>query len=242
MKTKLFLLILLFIHFGCKEENRIKIIPADQFYYSLNQLDQSPKLIPGDTVKSNKEFVDLEFLVNNFYKRLPEEERKNFQLSYDFLVNEDGKIDKIQVIKSKYPQIDKEIAEKIKDWKFEPAQKDGKVVKFSFPWSTNLTNENSDYYVNVEEMPEPIGGLYSIQSKIKYPKAAKDQGIEGKVYIQAFIDENGSVAKAKIIKGIGGGCDEAALDAVRQTKFIPGKQEGKPVKVQVTIPIIFKLQ
>ena len=38
------------------------------------------------------------------------------------------------------------------------------------------------------------------------------------------------------------GCDEMAVDAVKQTKFNPGKQKGKPVKVQVTIPIVFKLQ
>ena len=91
-------------------------------------------------------------------------------------------------------------------------------------------------------MPEVIGGLYSIQSKIKYPEIAKRAGIEGKVYVLAFIDENGNVANAKIIKGIGAGCDEAALDAVKQTKFKPGRQKGKPVKVQVSIPIVFKLQ
>ena len=47
---------------------------------------------------------------------------------------------------------------------------------------------------------------------------------------------------AKVIKGVGGGLDEAALDAIKQTKFTPGKQKGKPVKVQVSIPIVFKLQ
>jgi len=88
----------------------------------------------------------------------------------------------------------------------------------------------------------PVGGLYSIQSKIKYPEIAKRAGIEGKVFIQVFIDEDGNVVEAKVIKGIGAGCDAAALDAVKQTKFTPGKQNGKPVKVQVSIPIVFKLQ
>jgi protein TonB len=60
------------------------------------------------------------------------------------------------------------------------------------------------------------------------------------VFIRAFVDESGSVIKTELIKGIGGGCDEAALDAVRDTKFSPGKQRGKPVKVQVTVPIVFK--
>ena len=71
-----------------------------------------------------------------------------------------------------------------------------------------------DYFVAVEEMPEPIGGMYGCQSKIKYPEIAKRAGIEGKVYVLALIDEDGNVASARIIKGIGAGCDEAALDAV----------------------------
>lgn len=103
-----------------------------------------------------------------------------------------------------------------------------------------LTEEPS-FFVAVEEPPQPIGGLAAIQNKIVYPIAAKRLGIEGKVLIQAIIDENGNVAKAKVIKGIGSGCDEAALDAVKSSKFTPGKQRGKNVRVQITIPIVFKL-
>ena len=91
-------------------------------------------------------------------------------------------------------------------------------------------------------MPEPIGGIGEIQKKIIYPEIAKRAGVEGKVYVLAFVDESGTVTDAKIIKGIGAGCDEAALDAVKKTKFKPGKQRGKPVKVQVSIPVVFKLQ
>ena len=47
--------------------------------------------------------------------------------------------------------------------------------------------------------------------------------------------------KLTVLKGIGAGCDEAALNAVLKTKFKPGKQRGKPVNVQVSIPVIFKL-
>ena len=52
----------------------------------------------------------------------------------------------------------------------------------------------------------------------------------------------GIVTKVELIRGIGAGCDEAAMDAVHKTKFKPGKQRGKPVKVQVTVPVLFKLQ
>ena len=102
--------------------------------------------------------------------------------------------------------------------------------------------EEPTYFVAVEEMPSPIGGILAIQKRIVYPEIAKRAGVEGKVYILAFVDEQGIVTKAQVIKGIGAGCDEAALNAVLKTRFAPGKQRGKPVKVQVSIPILFKLK
>lgn len=110
------------------------------------------------------------------------------------------------------------------------------------PKEEKKIEEEPTYFVAVEEMPEPIGGIKAIQEKIKYPEIAKRAGVEGKVYILAFVDETGTVTKAQVLKGIGAGCDEEALKAVQNTKFKPGKQRGKPVKVQVSIPVIFKLQ
>jgi len=102
--------------------------------------------------------------------------------------------------------------------------------------------EEAVFFVAVEEQPEPIGGIEAIQSKIVYPEIAKRAGVQGRVFIKAFVDETGTVKKAEVIKGIGAGCDEAAVTAVMQTQFKPGKQRGKAVKVQVSIPIVFKLQ
>ncbi|MCH6575726.1 MAG: energy transducer TonB [Bacteroidetes bacterium] len=102
--------------------------------------------------------------------------------------------------------------------------------------------EEPTYFVAVEEMPAPIGGIKAIQEKIVYPEIAKRAGVEGKVYILAFVNEQGEVTKAQVIKGIGAGCDEAALNAVLKTRFTPGKQRGKPVKVQVSLRIVFKLK
>ena len=110
------------------------------------------------------------------------------------------------------------------------------------PKEEKKVEEEPTYFVAVEEMPEPIGGIQAIQSKIIYPEIAKRAGVEGKVYVLAFVDETGEVTNAKILKGLGAGLDEAALNAVKQTKFKPGKQRGKPVKVQVSIHIVFKLQ
>jgi protein TonB len=104
-----------------------------------------------------------------------------------------------------------------------------------------IVEEEIQYFEVVEEMPEPIGGIEAIQKKIVYPEIAKRAGVEGKVYILAYVDENGNVTKTEVLKGIGAGCDEAAEKAVRETKFKPGKQRGKPVRVKVAVPIIFKL-
>ncbi|MBU1100837.1 MAG: TonB family protein [Bacteroidetes bacterium] len=98
------------------------------------------------------------------------------------------------------------------------------------------------FFVAVEQQPQPIGGIAGIQAKIVYPEIAKRAGVQGRVFIKAFVDEKGDVVKAEVLKGIGAGCDEAAVAAVLKTKFKPGRQRGKPVKVQVSIPVVFKLQ
>jgi len=93
-----------------------------------------------------------------------------------------------------------------------------------------------------EVMPEPIGGLAAIQSKVKYTEIAKRIGLEGKVIIEAVIDETGNVIDAIVLRGLSGGLNESALLAVKETKFSPGMQRGKPVRVKLKIPIKFVLR
>jgi protein TonB len=90
-------------------------------------------------------------------------------------------------------------------------------------------------------MPEPNGGIESVHKKIIYPPNARKDKIEGKVIIKAFVDERGSVRRAEIVKGIGSGCDEAAIAAVMSSRFKPGRMNGKVVKVQMSIALEFRL-
>jgi len=99
-----------------------------------------------------------------------------------------------------------------------------------------------DFFVVVEEMPELIGGLASIQKDIQYPEMARRAGIEGRVYVQFIVNERGEVENPRVIRGIGGGADEEALRAVRNAKFKPGMQRGRPVRVQYSLPVVFRLQ
>lgn len=102
-------------------------------------------------------------------------------------------------------------------------------------------DEEPEVFIAVEEMPELIGGLESIQRSVIYPEIAKKAGIEGRVFVQFIIDEKGNVVNPVVLRGIGGGCDEAALEAVKKAKFKPGKQRGRAVRVKYSIPIVFRL-
>lgn len=78
---------------------------------------------------------------------------------------------------------------------------------------------------------------------IKYAPEAKRSKIEGTVWVEFIIGKDGSVYDVKIVRGIGGGCDEETLRAVLQMpQWLPGKQKGIPVNVRFTLPVTFKLQ
>lgn len=102
--------------------------------------------------------------------------------------------------------------------------------------------EEEDFFVAVEQMPELIGGLAELQKKIRYPDRARKAGIEGRVIVQFIVTENGTVENPQVIRGIGGGCDEEAVKAVNTAQFEPGRQRGNAVRVQYSLPIVFRLQ
>ncbi len=102
--------------------------------------------------------------------------------------------------------------------------------------------DEEDFFVAVEQMPELKGGLAELQKKINYPDMARKAGIDGRVIIQFIVTEDGNVEDPRVIRGIGGGCDKEALRVVKQAQFEPGRQRGKPVRVQYSLPIIFQLQ
>lgn len=102
--------------------------------------------------------------------------------------------------------------------------------------------DEEQFFIVVEQMPQLIGGIGKLQRQVQYPEMARRAGIEGRVTIQFIVNERGQVENPRVIRGIGGGCDEAALDVVSKAKFTPGLQRGRPVKVQYSLPIVFRLQ
>lgn len=98
-----------------------------------------------------------------------------------------------------------------------------------------------DFFVVVEQMPELKGGMAELQQNVTYPEMARKAGIEGRVTVQFIVNEEGQVENPRVVRGIGGGCDEEALQAVRQAEFEPGMQRGRPVRVQYSLSINFRL-
>jgi len=103
-----------------------------------------------------------------------------------------------------------------------------------------------EIFLIVEEQPEFPGGDVArnnyFANQIKYPQQAKEDGIQGIVYIGFVVEPDGSVSNVSILRGIGGGCDEEAVRVVKQMPaWKPGKQRNMPVRVRFTLPVRFTL-
>ncbi|KAF0131897.1 MAG: periplasmic protein TonB [Bacteroidetes bacterium] len=105
----------------------------------------------------------------------------------------------------------------------------------------------TEIFTVVESMPEFPGGaeqmMLFIAKNIKYPPMARESGIQGRVFVNFVVEPNGSVSNVKVLRGIGGGCDEEAIRVVEtMPKWTPGRQRGKAVRVSFNLPVRFTLQ
>ncbi len=93
-----------------------------------------------------------------------------------------------------------------------------------------------------EVQPELIGGLPGLQGRVEYPEFARRAGIEGQVVVQFVVDERGNVVDPVVLRSPNDLLSEAALKAVRESRFTPGQQRGRPVKVRFAVPVTFRLR
>jgi protein TonB len=108
-----------------------------------------------------------------------------------------------------------------------------------FPGCEHLSTKDK-----IKKCAEDLLAEY-IESNLEYPEEAIDDEIEGKVYVQFIINEDGSISEIAIVRDIGWGCGEAAYNLMTKMKeeitFIPGKQRGVPRPVLFTLPVKFRL-
>ncbi|MBR5911171.1 MAG: M56 family metallopeptidase [Bacteroidales bacterium] len=185
-----------------------------------------------------------------------------------FIVEKDGSVTSAKVLRGIGGDCDEEAARVISSMpKWKPGKQKGEPVRVSYqiPINFKLNDDtptksvkkteankpemkpNADgVYQIVEEMPSFPGGdqklMEYIANNINYPQEARDKGIEGRVFIRMVIEKDGSVSNVKLLRGIGGGCDEEAERVIKSMpKWKPGMMKGEPVPVSYQIPINFKL-
>jgi TonB family protein len=202
-----------------------------------------------DTEMSNEEILDSDLETISFNTLLADSAKAgtiSFLKIYSFI---DKKGD-VSLLNSRILQSDgdrkaEEFALKIMgDQNFLTAvkqSKNGKEVIFDFSISYYKPNSKVEF-IPYDKAPQPVGGLAAIQRNIIYPKIAQLNKIEGTVVIQGFLNKNGNMEQFHILKGIeNSGLNEAAVSALKKTKFTPAEQKGQKVGVWITIPIVFKL-
>ncbi len=179
-----------------------------------------------------------------------------------FVVNKNGKAQDLNVIRGVGNGLDEEAKRLVTEANFTPGKQRGKLVnvRMSLPITFKLSEhepaepkddlppppeeqeEEDNFFISVEDMPELKGGLAGLQQKVQYPEMAQKAGIEGRVIVQFIVNKKGKVEDPRVIRGIGGGCDEEALRVVKEAEFEPGRQRGNPVRVQYSLPITFRAQ
>lgn len=107
--------------------------------------------------------------------------------------------------------------------------------------------DEPDVHVIVEKMPEFPGGIAAMMNyfgkSIRYPLAAREQNIQGRVFLNFVVEKDGSISNVVVLRGIGGGCDEEAVRVVQEMpKWNPGLQNGKAVRVSFNLPVRFGLR
>lgn len=241
---KLAVILLLIALAACSNtDERKKILPDYEILYNYGELKYSTN--PQALYFKNKIAPEIVNEVKQYLNKF----EKTYILKIRVFINEDGRLDYVKFIEEPHfmegnPDIEEDIIAIVDKHTFPKIKLEGSFAKSAFDLKIKNGNafDEDEYAVSVEKMPQIIGGIQALAKNIVYPEEAKKYGIEGRVFIRAFVDEKGNVVKAEVMKGVGFGCDTAALSAVQKLHFIPGEQKGKPVKTQVTIPVTFKLK
>jgi TonB family protein len=236
--------------------------PGDTIY---NVVDEIPEFPGGDKAR-------MAYLQSNIaYPAEARNQNISGTVYIGFVVEKDGTISNVKILRGIGNGCDEEAVKAVNNmpvWK--PGMKEGKPVRTHFNMPIKFTLESKseaeesgsdsgiklvtpstqsgedEVFTVVEKIPEFPGGQealwYYMERAVSYPDAAKKAKVEGTVYINFIIEKDGTVSQAKVLRGIGGGLDEIALDAIKNMPaWIPGMKGDKPVRVQFNIPVKFSL-
>ena len=111
---------------------------------------------------------------------------------------------------------------------------------------TVVSQSNQNVYDQVEEMPEFPGGMPAmiefLQTNIKYPKDAIKQDVGGRVMVMFVVETDGSITNVRVARKVFPSLDEEAVRVVKtMPKWKPGKEKGRTVRVNFTLPVVFSI-
>lgn len=110
---------------------------------------------------------------------------------------------------------------------------------------TVVSQSKQNVYDTVEQMPEFPGGMPAmiefLQTNLKYPSDAKKQNVGGRVLVMFVVEADGTISNVRVAKKVFPSLDAEAVRVVKtMPKWNPGKEKGKPVRVNFSLPIVFK--
>ncbi len=212
----------------------------------------------------------MKYVAENIkYPQAAKDKNISGRVFVSFVIEKDGSVSNVKVVRGIGGGCDEEAARVIKEMpKWKPGMQKGKPVRVNYMMpiffklddgqpaksvkkekanNPDMTPDKNGVYQIVEEMPKFPGGedalMDYVSKNVVYPKEAQEKGISGRVFVGFIVEKDGSVSDVKVLRGIGGGCDEEAVRVISGLpKWKPGKQEGKPVRVSYQMPINFKLQ
>lgn len=175
-----------------------------------------------------------------------------------FVVEKDGSISDVKVVRSVAPILDNEAVRIIKNMpKWKPATQEGKAVRtnYTLPVSFKLspkenntpsTTSNNNIMNEVDKIPEFPGGqnglMQYIGQNLRYPATAVKNKKQGRVTCQFVVEKDGSITDVEVVRSIDPDLDKEALRVVKaMPKWTPGSHKGETVRVRYTLPINFKL-
>ncbi|MEO0560330.1 MAG: TonB family protein, partial [Bacteroidota bacterium] len=172
-----------------------------------------------------------------------------------FIVDENGGVQDATIARSPDPRLSEAALVAVRTSEFQPGRtENGEAVKVRYSLPVNFVLRARaggasatpgapvpDVFEVVEQPPRLIGGLEGLQERVVYPRVARMAGIQGRVFVTFIVDEEGNVTQLRVARSADPVLDEAAMNAVRESEFIPGRQRGVAVKVRYSLPISFVL-
>ena len=161
------------------------------------------------------------------------------------VVNTDGTVGDVRVIKPLEPSLDAEAVKAVKQWQFRPGSRDGKPVRVQVEVELSFTLRDGPRLGSPDVYKEGSGvRMPTVLSEVKpdYPPDVMPTGVVGTVTLDCVVLPSGAVGDVKVTKPLHQTLDAVAVAALRKWRFQPGTLDGRAVPVQVTVEISFNLR